>query len=98
MQVTALHHTEMVRELATLRLAVSCTVELVLGRSPGETSRVEVENELVAKFQRLEELCSWLEGHGARICGLLVGPPASQDRWVDRLDKAAGRLEAKMAE
>jgi hypothetical protein len=50
MQAPALHHTEMVRELTTLLMAVSSTVELVMGRSPGETSRVEVENELVAKF------------------------------------------------
>jgi hypothetical protein len=50
MQAPALHHTEMVRELTTLLVAVSSTMELVLGRSPGETSRVEVENELVAKF------------------------------------------------
>jgi hypothetical protein len=53
-------------------------MELVLGQLPNESSRVEVMNELVAKFQRQEELCSWLEGPGMRICDLLLGPPPSQ--------------------
>jgi hypothetical protein len=63
----ALHHTEMVREVTALQVGVSSTAELVLGHLPGEMSRVDVVNELVAKFQRLEELCSWLEGlaHGS---------------------------------
>jgi hypothetical protein len=37
MQVPALHHTEMARELTALRPAVSSITELVLGRSPNET-------------------------------------------------------------
>jgi hypothetical protein len=45
----------------------------------------EVMNELVAKFQRWEELCSRLDGPGARICDMLLGPPPSQARWADRL-------------
>jgi hypothetical protein len=40
-----------------------------------ETSRVEVMNELTAKILRLEELCSWLEGPGIRICSLLLSQP-----------------------
>jgi hypothetical protein len=39
-----------VEALAALRAVVSSTVELVLGCSPSETSRVEDANELVAKF------------------------------------------------
>jgi hypothetical protein len=48
---TALCHTEMARELTALQVVVSSTVELVLGCSPNETSRVEVTNELVAKSE-----------------------------------------------
>jgi hypothetical protein len=81
----ALHHTGMVGELAALQVAISSIVELVLRCSPNETSRVEVMNELVAKFQRWEELCSRLDGPGARICDMLLGPPPSQARWADRL-------------
>jgi hypothetical protein len=81
----ALHHTRMFGELAALQVAVSSIVELVLRCSPNETSRVEVMNELVAKFQRWEELCSRLDGPGARICDMLLGPPPSQARWADRL-------------
>jgi hypothetical protein len=68
-------------------------VELVLGRSPNETSQVEVTNELVTKFQRWEELCSWLEGPGTKICTLLIGPLVSQPRWTDHLDEATEWLE-----
>jgi hypothetical protein len=39
---------------------------LCWGHSPNETVLVEVMNELVAKFRRLEELCSWLEGPSTR--------------------------------
>jgi hypothetical protein len=78
MWMSVLCHTKMVRELATLRVAVSSAVELALGRSPDETSRVEVVGELVAKFWRLEERCSRLEWPSVRVCHLLLGPPPSQ--------------------
>jgi hypothetical protein len=61
MRVTAFCHTKMAGELATLQAAVSSAVELVLGHSPDETFRVEVVGELVAKFQRLEEMCLQLQ-------------------------------------
>jgi hypothetical protein len=44
MQITAIHNTEMVGELTTLRAVVSSAVE---------TSRVEVMGELVTEFQKL---------------------------------------------
>jgi hypothetical protein len=50
MQAAPLRQTKMVRELTAREAAVSSTSELVLGCSPNETSRVEVMNELVAKF------------------------------------------------
>jgi hypothetical protein len=78
MWAAALHHTEMAREHAALQATVSSAAELALGRSPNKTSRVEVMNDLVAKFQRWKELCSWLEGPGVRIYDLLLGPPPSQ--------------------
>jgi hypothetical protein len=77
-RAAALRHTEMVGELTGLQAVVSSVAELVLGRSPNETSQVEVMNELVAKFRRQEELCSRLEGPGTRIYELLFGPPPSQ--------------------
>jgi hypothetical protein len=98
MRATALRHTGVVEEFTMLQAAVSTTAELVLGRSLDETSRVEIMNELTAKFQKLEELCSRLEGHGKRICRLLLGPPPSHACWADCLEEAAGRLEAAMAE
>jgi hypothetical protein len=55
MQITALHHTEMVGELATLWAVVSSAMELALGRSLDKTFQVEVVDELVAEFQKLEE-------------------------------------------
>jgi hypothetical protein len=51
---------------------VSSTMELVLGCSPDDTLLVEVMDELVAEFQRLEELCSRLEHPDTSICDLLL--------------------------
>jgi hypothetical protein len=50
----------------------------VLGRSPNENFHVEVVDELVAEFQRLEERISWLERSAVRIYDLLIGPPTSR--------------------
>jgi hypothetical protein len=92
----ALHHTKMVVELTALRATVSSTVELVLGRSPNETSWVEITNELVAKFWRREELLSRLEGTIAKVCELHLGTPPSQASWAYHLAEAVGRLEAEL--
>jgi hypothetical protein len=96
MWASALHHTEMAGELAALWAAVSSTMELVVGCSPNETFRVEVANEMVAEFRRLEELCLQLEGTGMKICNLLLRSPLNQARWGDRLDEAAGQLEVEL--
>jgi hypothetical protein len=90
MRVTTLHRARVVEELTVIRATVSSAVELVLGCSPGEASRVEVMNELTTKFQKLKELCSWPEGPGMRICSLLLGPPPNQACWANRLGEAAG--------
>jgi hypothetical protein len=90
MQAAALNYAGAVRELITLRAAMSSATELVLGRSPGETSRVEVMNELTAKFQELEELSSRPNGSRARIYSLILVPSPSQARWADLLEEAAG--------
>jgi hypothetical protein len=90
MWATAVRHARVVGELTMLRAAVSSAKELTLGLSPYETSRVEVMNELATKFQRLEELCSWLEGTDARIYNLLLRPPPGQARWANHLEEAAG--------
>jgi hypothetical protein len=50
MRAAALCHTEVDRELAELRTALSSTTELVLGLLLDETFRVEVMGELVAEF------------------------------------------------
>jgi hypothetical protein len=80
----------MAEELATFQAAVSSTVESVLERSPNEIFHMEVVDELVSKFQRLEERLSRLEWTAMRICDLLLGPPPGQVRLVNRLDEAAG--------
>jgi hypothetical protein len=43
-------HTELAEELAMLGVAVSSVIEFVLGCSPNEAFRVQVVDELVAKF------------------------------------------------
>jgi hypothetical protein len=69
----------------------------VLWRSPNDTFRVEVVGELVAKYQKLEECCAWLERSVARMCDLLLGLPLSQDRLADRMDEANGQLKVELA-
>jgi hypothetical protein len=61
MQIAALHHTEMAREIVMLRTAVCSAMEFVLGRSPDETFWVEVVDEPIAMFWMLEEWSSRLE-------------------------------------
>jgi hypothetical protein len=73
-----IHHIEMDGELATLHLIVTSVVELVLGCSPNETFWVEIADELVAQFWKLEELWSRLEWPSVRIYDLLLGPPSDQ--------------------
>jgi hypothetical protein len=73
MWATALRHTKMAGELAALQAVVSSTMELVLGSSRNERFWLEIMDELVVEFRRLEELCSRLERLGARICDLLLG-------------------------
>jgi hypothetical protein len=78
MWVAALRHARVVKELTVLQAAMSSFAELVLGRLPDKASQMEVMNELTAKFQKLEELCSRLEGPGTRIYSLLLGSPLDQ--------------------
>jgi hypothetical protein len=95
-RAAAIHHIEMVGELAVLWVAMTYAIELVLGRSPDETFRVELMDKVVAQFRKLEELCSQLEQPSASICDLLLGPPPDQARWADRLDEAIRRLEVEL--
>jgi hypothetical protein len=55
MRHAALHHTEMVGELAALHVAVSSTMESAFERSPNDTFHVEDVGEPVVEFQKLEE-------------------------------------------
>jgi hypothetical protein len=85
------------RELAALQAAVSSSAERVLGRSIGETTGMKVKSELASQFQRLEEVCSWLEGPGLRICDQLLGPSPGQAHWAERLEEVVGWLEVMTA-
>jgi hypothetical protein len=50
MQFAALCHTEMVGELVMLQVTVSSAMEFAFGRSPDETLRVKVVDELVIEI------------------------------------------------
>jgi hypothetical protein len=71
----------MAGELVTLRMAVSSAMEFMLGCSLDETFWLEVVDELVVEFWKLEERRSWLKRLGMRICDLLLGPPSSRPDW-----------------
>jgi hypothetical protein len=85
MPITALCHIEMAGELVTLRTVVSSIVEFMLGHLPDETFQVEVVDELVAEFRKLEERRSRLERPGVRIYDLLLGPPSGRARLARQL-------------
>jgi hypothetical protein len=74
MQAAALRRTEVVRDLAMLQAVVSSSVELVLGRTPDETFRVEVMDELV-QIPEARGAVPRLDRLGTRFCILLLGPP-----------------------
>jgi hypothetical protein len=63
---------------------------------PNETFRIEVTDVLVAKFWRLEDLCSRLEVPGTRIYDLLLRPPPGQACWADRLGEAIEQIDAEL--
>jgi hypothetical protein len=86
----------MARELAVLWAVVTSAAELVLGRSPDETFWLEIANEMVAQFRKMEEQCSRLERPSTRICGLLLISPPDQAQCTDHLDEAAGWLEGEL--
>jgi hypothetical protein len=97
MQIAALYHTEMARELDTLRTMVSSTVQFVLRRLPDQTFRVLAVDEVLAEFRKLEDRRSWLEWPGVRIHDPLLGLPSNWAQLVNRLDEAAGQLGAELA-
>jgi hypothetical protein len=53
MRLAARRHTEMSRELAAFRVAVSSAMEWVLGRLPNNTTKTEMVGELAAEFQKV---------------------------------------------
>jgi hypothetical protein len=77
----------MAGELTVFRVVVSSATESVLGRSLGDTSRVEVVGELTTEFHKVEDQCSRLERPVVRICDLLLGPPPGRAQLADRLDE-----------
>jgi hypothetical protein len=50
MQITALHHTEVVEEIAMLWAAVSSAMEFMLRCSPNKAFWVEAVDELIVEF------------------------------------------------
>jgi hypothetical protein len=97
MWIAALRHTEISGEIAMLQATVSYVVEFALGHSPDEAFWVEVMDELVVKFQKLEEQHSQLEWPSARIFDMLLGPPSGRAHLADRLEKVAKQLGAELA-
>jgi hypothetical protein len=92
MRIAALRHTAIAKELVALRPTVSCVTEFALGRSPNDTFRVKVVDELIVKFRKQEEWWSHLERPGARLCDLILGPPSGRARLANQLEEATGQL------
>jgi hypothetical protein len=78
MQLVALCHTKMAKEVAAFWAAVSSTVESVLQCLPRNTACAEVVGELAAELQKVDGHHSKLKRLAARICDLLLRPPPGQ--------------------
>jgi hypothetical protein len=96
MRLAALHHTDRAGELAAFQAAVSSATELVLGRSPNNTTRAEVVGELATGFQKVEGHHLKLERHVAGICDLLLRPPLGRAWLVDHLDETTRLLREEL--
>jgi hypothetical protein len=64
-----------------LQVVVSSVVDCVLRRSPTETLRVDIVNEMVVVFQKQEEQRSHLKKSSVRVCDLILGPPSVRSNW-----------------
>jgi hypothetical protein len=80
MWAASICHIEMAGELAALQTTVTSVAESMLGCSPDETFRVEIMDELVTQFQKLEDLCLRLERPDVKIYDLLLVLPPDQAR------------------
>jgi hypothetical protein len=69
---------------------VFSVTQFVLRHSPPEAFRVDVVDEMFAKFQEKVER-SRLKKFVVRICDLILGPPSDRVRLADRLEEAIGR-------
>jgi hypothetical protein len=69
---------------------VFSVTQFVLRHSPSEAFRVDVVDEMFAKFQEKVER-SRLKKFVVRICDLILGPPSDRVRLADRLEEAIGR-------
>jgi hypothetical protein len=65
--------------------------------SPRNTARVEVVNELVAEFQKVETCHSKIEWPTAWIGDLFLGPPPSRAWLANHLDEVVARLKVEHA-
>jgi hypothetical protein len=76
MRLAALRHTQMVEELAVLRVVMSSATESVLEHLPSDTFSMEVVGELVVEFQKMEDRRSRHERptQGSVICSLDYKP------------------------
>jgi hypothetical protein len=97
MQIGALRHAQMIKELLMLQVVISSATEIVLRRLPTKTLRVEVVDELVAEFWKQEKRWSRLERHGTSVCDPILGPPFGRAWLADRLKEATRLLVAKQA-
>jgi hypothetical protein len=81
----------MAGELVTLQATVSSTVEFMLGSLPDKTFQVEVVDELVVEFRKVEERL------GERICDLLLRLPFILARLANHVDEATGQRGVELA-
>jgi allophanate hydrolase subunit 1 len=75
MRIAALRHAEMAKEFASLQAVVSSTAEFMLEYTPNEVFRVEVVDDMIAKFWKQEERQSHLERPSTRVYDMILGPP-----------------------
>jgi hypothetical protein len=69
------YHTEMALRLGALWVAVSSTVQFMLGHSPTKAFQAVIVREMLARFWGVRRAVLALKNSGSRVCDPILGLP-----------------------
>jgi hypothetical protein len=69
------YHTEMALRLGALWVAVSSTIQFMLGHSPTKAFQADIVREMLARFWGVRRAVLALKNSGSRVCDPILGLP-----------------------